>query len=86
MNQTAGAVVGFTVVAAATVGMWFAQRWRTGRSAQAEWAARVALANTLHKGPGGGTRRSDQKKKEACYEISAQKADQTPMLLQKWSI
>jgi hypothetical protein len=54
MNHTAGAVVGFTVVAAATVGMWFAQRWRQGRSSQAEWAARVALSNALHKGPGDG--------------------------------
>jgi len=54
MNHTAGAVVGFTVVAAATVGMWFAQKWRQGRSGQAEWAARVALSNALHKGPGDG--------------------------------
>lgn len=54
MNHTAGAIVGFSVVAAATASMWLAQRWRSGRSAKAEWAARIALANTLHKGPGEG--------------------------------
>lgn len=57
MNHTAGAAVGavgFTVVAAATVGMWFAQRWRQGRASQVEWANRIDLANSLHKGPGGG--------------------------------
>ena len=54
-HTTAGAAVGFTVVAAASVGMWFAQRWRQGRASQAEWAARIELANSLHKGPGGST-------------------------------
>jgi hypothetical protein len=54
MNNTASAVVGFTAVAAATVGVWFAQRWRQGKSAQAEWAAKVALSNALRKGPGDG--------------------------------
>lgn len=54
MNHTAGAIVGFSFVAVATASMWMAQRWRSGRSAKAEWAARIALANTLHKGPGEG--------------------------------
>lgn len=55
MNHTASAVVGFTVVAAATVGVWFAQRWRTGKSGEAELAARIALGNALHKGPDDGS-------------------------------
>lgn len=55
MNHTAAGVVAGAAFAVATMGVWFAQKWRGARTAQAEWAAQIALANALKKGPDDST-------------------------------